>query len=56
MVATSSNYSEILAIHEASCECIWLRNVIQHIQESCGLSLIKDSPSILYEDNAAYIT
>ena len=31
MVATSSNHSEILAIHEASHECVWLRSMIQHI-------------------------
>ena len=31
MVATSSNYSESLIIHEASCECVWLRLMIQHI-------------------------
>ena len=37
MVATSSNHSEILALHEANRECIWLRSIIQHIQESCGL-------------------
>jgi hypothetical protein len=29
--ATSSNHSEIIAIHEASRECVWLRSVIQHI-------------------------
>ena len=40
MVATSSNHLEIIAIHEASCECIWLRLMIQHIQESCGLPSI----------------
>jgi hypothetical protein len=56
LVATSSNHSEIIAIHEASRECIWLRSLIQHIQEKCGLSTIKDSPTILYEDNAACIT
>ena len=55
MVATSSNHSEILAIHEASRECIWLRSMIHHIQESCGLSFIKDKPTILFEDNAACI-
>ena len=32
MVATSSNHSEIIAIHEASHECIWLRSMIHHIQ------------------------
>ena len=28
MVATSSNHSELIAIHEASRECIWLRSMI----------------------------
>ena len=55
MVTTSSNHSEILAIHEASRECIWLRSMIHHIQESCGLSSVKDKPTILFEDNAACI-
>ena len=55
MVATSSNHSKIIAIHEASRECIWLRLMIQHIQESCGLSSVKDKPTILFEDNAACI-
>ena len=31
MMATSSNHSEIIAIHEASRECIWLRSMINHI-------------------------
>ena len=55
MVATSSNHSEILAMHEASRECVWLRSKIQHIRESCGLSSIKNNPTLLYEDNAACI-
>ena len=55
MVATSSNHSEILAIHEASRECVWLRSMIQHIRESCELSSIKNNATILYEDNAACI-
>ena len=32
MVATSSNHSEILTIHETSRECIWLRSMIQRIR------------------------
>jgi len=56
LTATSSNHSEILAIHEASRECIWLRSMIQHIRERSGLSSIKDSPTILFEDNVACIT
>ena len=55
LVATSSNHSEIIALHEASRECIWLRSMIQHIREKCGLTSIKDSPTILYEDNVACI-
>ena len=55
MVATSSNHSEIIEIHEASCKCIWLRLMIQHIQESCGLPSIKDKPTTLFEDNGACI-
>ena len=31
LVATSFNHVEILAIHEASHKCVWLRLVIQHI-------------------------
>ena len=55
MVATSSNHSEILVMHEASREFVWLRSMIQHIKESCGLSSIKNNPTVLYEDNAACI-
>ncbi|XP_074290139.1 secreted RxLR effector protein 161-like [Silene latifolia] len=55
LVATSSNHAEILAIHEASRECIWLKSVIQHIREDCGLSSRKEAPTVLYEDNAACI-
>ena len=55
MVATSSNHSEILALHEANRECIWLRSMIKQIQESCGLPFSKDNPTTLFEDNAACI-
>ena len=55
MVAISSNYSKIIAIHEASRECIWLRSMVQHIQESCRPPSIKDNPTTLFEDNAACI-
>ena len=45
------SFKYVIAIHEASYECIWLRSMIQHIQESCGLLFIKDSPTALFEDN-----
>ena len=55
MTATSSNHAQLLAIHETSREYIWLRSIIQHIRESCGLSIISDSPTVLFKDNSACI-
>ena len=55
MVATSSNYSKIFVMHEASRECVRLRSMIQHIKKSCGLSSIKNKPIVLDEDNATCI-
>lgn len=55
ITATSTNHSELLAIHEACRESVWLRSVTHHIQKSCGLPSTKDSPTILYEDNTACI-
>ena len=47
MVATSSNHSKLLVMHEASRECVWLSSMIQQIIESCGLSSIKNNPTVL---------
>jgi hypothetical protein len=55
ITATSSNHAEILAIHEASRECVWLRSVIQHIRQTCGLFSGEMIPTIIYEDNTACI-
>ena len=55
LVATSSNYAEIVVIHEASRECVWLRSMTHHIQKICGFSLKKNIPTTMYEDNAACI-
>ena len=55
LVATSSNDSEIIALYEATRECVWLRRMIKHIQKSCGLNII-DTLTIIYEDNAACVT
>jgi hypothetical protein len=51
-VATSTNHSEIIALYEASRECVWLRRMINHIQLSCGIGSMK-SPTIIYEDNTS---
>ncbi|GKC00317.1 hypothetical protein Tco_0986453 [Tanacetum coccineum] len=55
MSATSSKHAEILAIHEASRECVWLRSVIQHIHESCEISSGQEALTVVHEDNAACI-
>ena len=54
LVATSSNHAEIIALHEASRECVWLRSMTQHIRATSGLPTIED-PITLYEDNAACV-
>ena len=55
LVATSTNHSEIIALYEASRECVWLRRMINHIHQSCGIGSL-ESPTIIYEDNAACVT
>jgi len=55
LTATSTNHSEIIALYEALRECVWLRRMINHIQQSCGIGSI-ESPTIIYEDNSAYVT
>ncbi|GKB20373.1 copia protein [Tanacetum coccineum] len=55
LVATSSNHAEVIALHEASRECVWLRSMTQLIVTSCGLNVEK-SPTIIHEDNAACVT
>ena len=55
MAATSSNHAEILAMHEASRESVWMRSMTQHIRTTCGMIKGKDPPTILYEDNTACI-
>ena len=42
-------------MHEVSREYVWLISMIQHIIKSCELSSIKRKPTVLYEDNVAYI-
>ena len=54
LTVTSTNYSEIITLYEASRECVWLRRMINHIQQSCGIGSI-ESPTIIYEDNSACV-
>lgn len=55
LVTTSTNHYKIVALYEASRECVWLRRMINHIQQSSGIGSI-ESPTIIYEDNSACIT
>ena len=55
LAATSSNHVEILAIHEASRKCVWLRSICQHIRESCDMHHERTIPTMMFEDNTAYI-
>ncbi|GKA85865.1 retrovirus-related pol polyprotein from transposon TNT 1-94 [Tanacetum coccineum] len=54
LVATSSNHAKVIALHEASRECVWLRSMTQLIVTSCRLNNEK-SPTIIHEDNAACV-
>ena len=42
LTATSSNHAEILALYEACRECIWLWQLVDHINQSTGQQLIQD--------------
>jgi hypothetical protein len=54
LVTTSTNHSKIIALFEASRECVWLRRMVNHILTTCGIGSF-DSPTIIYEDNSAYV-
>jgi hypothetical protein len=55
LVSASTNHSEIIALYEASRECVWLRRMINHIMQTCGICAI-DTPTIIFEDNLACTT
>ena len=56
VTTTSSNHAELLALHETSRECVWLRSLIQHKQNNCGLSSGRMDATIIYEDNTTCIS
>jgi hypothetical protein len=55
LVSTSTNHSEIIALYEASRECVWLRRMINHIIQSCGIVAL-ETPTIIFEDNSTCVT
>ena len=50
MLATSINHLKIIALFKATKECVWLRNMIHHVHNTCGLN-ITPTLTIIYEDN-----
>jgi hypothetical protein len=54
LIGTSTNHSEIIALYEATRECVWLCRVINCIQVSYDIELIR-LPTIIYKDNIACV-
>ena len=54
LVATSANHAKILALHEASRECLGLQRSIGYIESYCGF-IGPSLPTVIYEDNYACI-
>lgn len=52
---TSSNLAELLTLHETNQECVWLRSLSQHVQETCGLASEKINTTTIYGDKIACI-
>ena len=46
---------EILELHEAGCECAWLRFMVLHIHESYGFASNKETITVMFEINATCI-
>ncbi|XP_057550440.1 secreted RxLR effector protein 161-like [Amaranthus tricolor] len=51
LTATSSNHVELITLYEAIRECVWLRSMIDKLQEDCGLNDTTRAPTTIYEDN-----
>jgi hypothetical protein len=43
LIATSSNNAELIVFYDAGRECVWLRSVIQYIQDECGLESVRET-------------
>lgn len=54
VTATSTNHAELLALHEASREAVWLRTMERAIADQCNLAL-GSKPTTIFEDNAACV-
>jgi hypothetical protein len=54
LTCTSSNHAEIIALHEASRECIWLECIMDYMNVQYNLRVLT-KPIILFEDNSACV-
>lgn len=50
LTPTSSNHAEVIALYKASRECLWLRQLINHIRSNTGQRTLQQ-PTMIYEDN-----
>lgn len=50
LTTTSSNHAEVIALYEACRECIWLRQLLNHIHSSSGRPALTN-PTTIFEDN-----
>jgi hypothetical protein len=55
LTTTLSNHAELIALYDAIREYVWLRSMIQHIQEDCGIESVRENPMVIYGDNTACI-
>lgn len=49
LVSISANHSKLLALYEATRECVWIRAVITHIWSTCNLTYDPNKPVFIYE-------
>jgi hypothetical protein len=54
LTRTSFNHAKIIALYKASRECLWLRRVIDYINDQCGLPKLTE-PIVLFKDNYACV-
>jgi hypothetical protein len=55
LTATSSNHAELISLYDVGRECVWLRSMIQHIQEEYVLESVRENPTMTYKNNTACI-
>ena len=54
LVATSTNLAELIALYEATKECVWIRNFMKYVRKALEVRT-ELAATIIYEDNRACI-